>query len=264
MDYEILNDGQPNDDGLIEAVIRNSEGRVISKYRAKTERELLEKLLQSQANANVEIARLRKPDAARPPLKVEPKELNAAERLRLSSEITDPTRIVEAVDEIITARQGISPDRLGEEFKRRSLEEQGEYYGRTANEFRADYPEYYPVPQNLQAMVNELEKQKLDWTRNNLGIVYASLKERGELIPWPENKAEAEPEANPQPNGNGTPRARTIATTGLRATDGNSLPPAPPPKRQKFTRADIERMSRQEYTERLHSDPDFRKQVDAM
>lgn len=269
MEYQWLNNGEPDDEGYMRAVIKNTEGRTISAFKAKTEREMMDQLLQSQANANRVIADLRKPDAARKPLTVEPKELTAADRLRLSSEITDPNRVVEAVSEIVTARSGITPDKLGEEFRRMSLEEQSEYYNREAAAFRQANPDYYPVPQNLQAVVDELEHRKIEWTRNNLAIAWDALKEKGQTIPWPEAKQEPETEANPPSNGNGqaltaTPRPRTIASTGLRSSDASALPPPPQPKRQKYTRADIERMSRQEYTDKLRADPDFRRQVDAM
>ena len=271
MEYEILNDRQPNDEGFYEAVVRNVEGKPTSTFKAKTEWELIEALLKSQVNANREIARLRKPDAARPPLQVQPRELTAADRLRLSTEITDPNKVVEAVDEIVTARQGISPDKLGAEFARKSQQEQDEFYGREATAFRDEHPDFYPVPQNRDALFEELKANGWDLTRNNLAIAWASLKERGEEIPWPTDKQTTEREAT---NGNGStqqavnpaysPRPRTIATTGLRNADATAMPPPPPQKKQKYTRADIERMSRAEYSDKLRNDPDFRRQVDAM
>lgn len=278
MEYELLNDGQPNDDGFYEAVIRNVEGKVVSTFKCKSEREMIQTLLKSQVNANREIARLRKPDAARPPLKVEPRELTAADRLRLSTEITDPSKVVEAIDEIVTARQGIPPDKLGAEFARKGREEQNDFYAREAQSFRNEHPDYYPVPQNQQALFEELEANGWDLTRNNLAIVYATLKERGDMIPWPTDLPDAETQQEPtaQPtNGNGypngqqaqsaySPRPRTIATTGLRNADASAMPPPPTPKKQKYTRADIERMSRAEYNDKLRNDPDFRRQVDAM
>jgi len=281
MDYEILNDGQPNDDGMIEAVIKNAEGKPVSTFKAKTERELIEKLLNSQVHANREIARLRKPDAARQTLKVQPKELTAADRLRLSTEITDPSRVVEAVDEIVTARLGVSPDRLGADFARKSQEEQDAFYGNEAQAFRDENPDFYPVPQNRDALFEELKANGWDLTRNNLSIAYATLKERGDMIPWPTDleatEPQHEPTAQPVTYGNGTtpngqqasqpaysPRPRTIATTGLRNADASASPPPPTQRKKQYTRADIERMSRAEYDDKIRSDPDFRRQVDAM
>jgi hypothetical protein len=281
MQYKWLNDGKPNDDGIIEVVIENNEGNRVSSFRGTTESEVLDKVLMSQVRANIEIARLRKPDAARKPLNVQPRDLSPADRLRLSSEITDPNKVVEAVSEIVTARTGIEPDKLGAEFARKSREEQDAFYGAEAQGFRDDHPEFYPVPQNRDALFEELRANGWDLTRNNLAIAFQTLLERGDIIPWPsdEHASPTEHEPNAQPvasNGNGTrrtngqsaptaytPRPRTIATTGLRTADASALPPLPS-KKPKYTRADIERMSRGEFNEKLQTDPDFRRQVDAM
>lgn len=281
MEYKLMNDGQPDENGDIVAIIENTEGKRISTFKGKNEREIIEQLLHSQVHANREIARLRKPDAARQPLRIEPKELTAADRLRLSSEITDPSRVVEAVDEIVTARMGVSPDKLGADFARKSREEQDTFYGNEAKAFRDEYPDFYPVPQNRDALFEELKANGWDLTRNNLAIAYTTLKERGDMIPWPDDTQAPEPQHEPTaqpvytngssyPNGQSasqpaySPRPRTIATTGLRHADASAMPPPPPPKRKQYTRADIERMSRAEYNDKLQSDPDFRRQVDAM
>lgn len=276
MNYELLNDGQPDDDGNITAVINNAEGKRVSTFKGKSEREIIENLLNSQVHANREIARLRKPDTARPALRIEPKELTPADRLRLSTDITDPSRVVEAIEEIVTARQGIAPDKIGAEFARRSQEDQDAFYGREADAFCRENPDYYPVPQNQTALFEEMKANGWDLTRNNLALAFQTLSERGDMIPWPNDRHESEPQHEPVPtNGNGSPngqpaptasspRPRTIATTGLRTSDASASAPSPTPRKAKYTRADIEKMSRAEYTERLQSDPDFRRQVDAM
>lgn len=280
MEYVWLNNREPNDEGFYEVEIRNSAGNRVSSFRARTESEMIDQLLTSQVHANREIGRLRKPDAARPALHVEPKTLSDADRLRLSTEITDPNRVVEAVDEIVTARMGIAPDKLGADFARKSREEQDAYYGQEAEAFKQEHPEFYPVPQNRDAVFEVLKANRWDLTRNNLALAFNTLLEAGKMIPWPSDEDVAdENEANPQPvyiNGNGrtngqtatppanSPRPRTIATTGLRNSDVSGTPPPPQPRKQKYTRADIERMSRTEYSDKIRSDPDFRRQVDAM
>lgn len=280
MNFELLNDGQPDDEGNITAVINNAEGKRVSTFKGKSERELVEKVLESQVHANREIARLRKPDSARPALRIQTKELTPADRMRLSTEITDPNKVVEAVDEIVAARMGLTPNKLGAEFARLSGEEQDRIFGAEATGFREENPDFYPVPQNRDALFEELKANGWDLTRNNLAIAFTTLKERGDMIPWPTDERESEPthEPTPQPaySGNGytpngqpaptagQPRPRTIATTGLRSSDASATAPPPPPRKAKYTRADIEMMSRAEYTQRLQTDPDFRRQVDAM
>ena len=280
MTYELLNDGQPDEEGNITAIINNAEGKRVSTFKGKTEREIVEQLLNSQVHANREIARLRKPDAARPALRIQTKELTPADRLRLSNDITDPDKVVEAVDEIVTARMGLAPDKLGAEFARKSREDQDAFFGAEAAGFRQENPDFYPVPQNRDALFEELRANGWDLTRNNLAMAFATLKERGNLIEWPTDEHESETTHEPtaQPvfaDGNGNtngstaptayqPRPRTIATTGLRSSDASATAPPPAPRKAKYTRADIEKMSRADYNERLQSDPDFRRQVDAM
>ena len=200
MEYKLLNNGEPNADGFIEATIESSEGKRVSTFKGKSEREIIERLLESQVNANREIARLRKPDAARPQLKVQPKELTAADRLRLSTEITDPNRVVEAIDEIVTAKQGVSPDKVGSEFARMNRVEQDSFYATEAQAFRDEHPDFYPVPQNRDALFEELKANGWDLTRNNLAIAYATLVDRGDMIPWPSDQQAPETtEENRQP-----------------------------------------------------------------
>jgi hypothetical protein len=269
MDYEWIHD---DDKGLDEeanyvAVIKNAQGNRVSTFKGKSYKEVSDKLLDSQVHANREISRLRKPDAARPPLRVETKALSEADRLRLSSEITDPEKVVEAVEEIVTARQGMAPAQVGRQFSQMDQKESDAYYAAEAQAFRAEHPEFYPVPQNRDALFDELKANGWDLTRNNLSIAYQTLKDREEMIPWPEGESEPEPRSNGTPNGQATPsgpspRPRSVAT-GLRATDASASAPLPP-KKKKYTRADIERMSRAEYNDLIRSDLDFRRQVDAM
>lgn len=275
----------PDENGDYVVVIENSQGSRVSTFKGKTMQEVVDALGDSQVHANREISRLRKPDAARPQIRVEPKDITPADRLRLSNAITDPSSVVEAVEEIVTKRQGIAPDKLGAAFGRMSREDQDAYYGQEATAFREENPDFYPVPQNRDALFDELSANGWDLTRNNLAIVFQTLKDRGDvLIPWPDDsQAQQQQEpipatALPQPTyingGNGaangqptaqpapSPRPRSIST-GIRNSDASASPP-PPPQKKKYTRADIERMSRAEYNDKLRSDPDFRRQVDAM
>lgn len=271
-----LNNKEPDENGDYILVIENSKGGRISTFKGKTLEEVAEKLADSQMSANEEIIRLRKPDAARPKQKIEPKPLSPADRLRLSSEITDPERVVEAVEEIVTARQGISPDSLGARLSKMDQDQQDEFYAAEAKAFRDEHPEFYPVPQNRDALFAELRANGWDLTRNNLAIAFQTLLDRDEMILWPSDNGENEASNNqphlvePQvkPNGQATaqppsPRPRSVST-GIRASDASALPPTPIKKTAKYTRADIEKMSRSEFAEKLRNEPGFRQQVDAM
>lgn len=270
-----LNDKQTDDNGDYILVIENAQGGRISTFKGKTIDEVTEKLADSQIHANEEIIRLRKPDSARPKLKLEPKQLSAADRLRLSSDITDPERVVEAVEEIVTARQGMSPDRLGTHLSEMDQKERDNYYATEAQGFRDEHPDFYPVPQNRDALFEEMRANGWDLTRNNLAIAYRTLVDRGDMIPWPsdERQREENQPALVQPEGSGqataqsapSPRPRNVSVaTGLRSSDASASAPAPVKRAAKYTRADIERMSRAEFADKLRNEPGFRQQVDAI
>lgn len=272
MKYEWLNDGEPDENGDYIAVIENASGARISTFKGKTYKEVADALLHSQANANREISRLRRPDRARipQPLKTETKELTSADKLRLSTEITDPDRVVEAVTEIVTHAQGASPREITTRLANMTDEQRDQYYKDEAVAFMKDTPDYYPVQQNRDKLFGALKDSQLDLTRNNLTLVFQTLQDQGELIAWPAEPTdgpkqngqmrEESPEPNP-PSPTNTSRPRSVST-GIRSSDASASPP-PPPTPKKITRADIERMSRAEYQERLR-DPAFKKAVDAL
>ena len=277
MEYIWLNDGEPDDNGDYIAEIRNAAGNRVSTYKGKTYKEVADKLLDSQVNANRELRRLKKPDAGRTPLKVEPRELTPNDKFRLAAEITDPNKVVDAVTEIVTAQTGAPPKVVGEKIATDDRKQSNEYYAAEAEAFRKEFPDYYPVEQNRNAIFDELKANGWDLTRNNLAIAYQTLLDREEMIPWPDGEQEPPNGGNggAPPNGQTrvaqpaaqepnppSPRPRTIST-GIRNADASALPPTPQ-KKARYTRADIERMPRAEYTQRLNSDPDFRRQVDAM
>ena len=273
-----LNEKQTDENGDYILVIENAAGGRISTFKGQTIDEVTEKLADSQIHANEEIIRLRKPDTARPKLKVEPRHLSPADRLRLSSDITDPERVVEAVEEIVTARQGMSPDNLGAHLSRMDSRERDEYYATEARAFREENPDFYPVPQNRDALFEEIRANGWDLTRNNLAIAYRTLVDRGDMIPWPSDEREREenqpvlvqPE-NARPNGQATaqsapssrPRSVSVAT-GLRSSDASASAPVPVKRAAKYTRADIDRMSRAEFADKLRNEPGFRQQIDSM
>ena len=279
MEWKWLNDGQADDNGDYILQIVNAKGNPVSTFKGKTPH----KVAESAANANIqatEFIRTRKPDAGRPTLRVEPRQLTPADRLRLSSDITDPEKVVEAVAEIVTAQQGISPANAGKKFADMDQGERDAYWLAESKAFTELHPEYYPVPQNRDAVFAEMRANGWDLTRNNLSIAFQTLWDRGDMIPWPDDSGESTPNPSDSnedegngspaiatpPNGRPTPvpaapspRPRTVAT-GLRNADASaSAPAAPRQKTPRYTRADIERMSRQEFNDKLAFEPGFRE-----
>jgi hypothetical protein len=259
-----LNDKQPDENGNYTLVIENGNGHRISTFKGTIE-EITDQLAEAQVNANRQLSRVAKPDNGRVPFQVAPRELTPADRLRLSSEITDPNKVAEAVTEIVTAAQGAPPATVTKKFQEFDQNAADEYYRQEAVAFTTDYPEYYPVPENQQALFDALRAHNYDLTRNNLAIVFAELFHAGKLVAWPSDDI-TPPEEPPAPPvavaPPPTPRPRSFST-GLRNTDANASKPTPAPRKPAITRAELERMSRAEYNERLR-DPIFRRAVDAL
>lgn len=279
-----LNDAEPDEHGVITAVIENTQGQRISTFKGSTVKEVADKILESQANANREIARLRRPDQSKgpKPLTLQPKELTPADKLRLATEITDPEKVASAVTEIVTASQGAPPHAVAQAASSTVGTMSDEYYRQEAQAFRDANPDYYPTPENQRKIFAALEANKIDLTRNNLTLVFQALQDQGELelepLPNPEDGTESElpampngqvREAQPPPETNSpsptvVTRPRSVSvSTGLRPSDASGMKPKPPAPK-KITRAELEAMSRVEYENRLRTEPGFRQQVDAL
>jgi hypothetical protein len=257
-----LNDKQPDENGDYVLVIENGMGHRVSTFKGKSIDDVAEQLADAQVNANRQLSRSTKPDNGRVPFQATPRELTPADRLRLSTEITDPNKVAEAVTEIVTAAQGAPPATVVKKFQELDQTAADEYYRQEAEAFTGDYPEYYPVPENQQALFAALSARNYDLTRNNLAIVFAELSNAGKLVPWPNDEAPPVEPPTPPPAPTPTPRPRNFSS-GLRNTDANASRPAPTPRKPAITRAELERMSRAEYNEKLR-DPIFRRAVDAL
>ena len=275
MRIEWVNNGEPNEDGDIVAHIMSAKGKPTSTFKGKSYREVADKVLEAQVAANIRFSTNRKPDQGVKPVKAEPKQLTTDDKFRLSQEITDPNKVVDAVTEIMTAKQGLPPEKVGEAITDTTVRQSDEFYRQEADAFMKANPSYYPVPQNRDKLIEVLKLNNWDMTRNNLSLAYDALLEQGEMIPWPSDKPDDDDEGNGPPVGpNGSapvamlpanapaPRPRSVST-GIRRGDASSLLPSPP-KPKKYTRADIERMSRADYLSKLLNEPGFKATVDAM
>jgi hypothetical protein len=288
MNHRWLNEKQPDENGDITAVVENADGTPVSVFKGKDIDEVAEKLLVGQTQANREIARLFKkirPDQGRKTLKPQTRVLTADDKFRLATEMSDPDKIVGAVQEIVNSTTKVPLADIAERALEDDQKQSDEFIRAEAFAFREEVPEYNPTDKNMFALFDELKANGWSITRNNLAIAFNTLKERGEMEPWPmegammpptEGNREggnsapvtapipialAPPNGQPEPTPPPSPRPRSIAT-GIRNSDASALPP-PPPRKKQYTRADIERMPRAEYMTKLQ-DPEFRRQVDAM
>ena len=277
-----LNDKQPDENGDITAVVENADGTPVSVFKGKSIDEVADRILEGQAQANREIARLfkktQRPDQGRKPLKPQSRELTTDDKFRLAAEISDPEKIAAAVTEIVNSTSKVPLEVIAEKALEDDQKLSDEFYVTEANAFREEHPEYNPTDKNRDALFDELKANGWDLTRNNLAIAYSTLLDRGEIEPWPVEGAMPPTEGNreggnsapaaapAEPNGKPEPkppaRPRSIAT-GLRNSDASALPP-PPPRKKQYTRAEVEMMSRTEFMRKLQEEPGFRQQVDAM
>lgn len=286
MDIEWVNNGEPDENGEITVHIKNNAGNRISTFKGKNERELLDRALNSNVESIKIINRLKRPDSGRPTTRIEPKQITEDDRERFASGIMDPEKIVETVTEIVTKQQGISPADIGRRLSADEEQAERDYINREAWAFRNVTPDYYPVPQNMDTLLAELKANGWPISRNNLQLAYQAALEKGSLVHWPSeedkqheltilemNRQQPPPPAAPHetavpPNGTTQPstqptRPRSIAT-GIRSSEANGTAPPLAPKRQKYTRADIERMSRAEFEDKLRNEQGFRQLVDTM
>lgn len=283
MEVEWVNNGEPDENGDITVHIKNSVGNRISTYKGKNEKEILDQAIRSNMESIRTINRLKKPDTGRPGTKIERKAITESDRTRYAMEITDPDRVVETITEIVTKEQGISPAAVGHKL---SIEEEAanaKYIQRESWAFRNANPDYYPVPQNMDALLDVLKANNWPISRTNLQIAYQTLLDQETLIQWPSeeekqneitilemNRQQQRPQETETPNGTtqpSTPTSRprnTSIATGIRNSDVSGTAPTPAPKRPKYTRVDIETMSRADYEFKLKNEPGFRAFVDAM
>lgn len=264
-------DGEPDENGDYVLVIENSAGNRVSTFKGKTEREIIEQLLQSQVQANRQIGRLMKPDEGKKPT-IQNREFSASDKLRLATEITDPNKVVDTVSEIMTARQGDTP--MGKQMNEQELIR----YQRTeAMAFMAECPDYYPTERNKIILTNDLVRRDLPLTRNNLALVFYDIEDQ--LEQWPDEPSDGAPNNPPvaemtqmAPDDNRfyrpqtppppTPTPMRNYSTTLRSSDSSASKPVPR-KRPIVTRDELQRMSRAEMKEKLR-DPVFRQAVDAL
>ncbi len=257
----------PDENGEYTLEIVNNRGNRVSTFKGHSMVEVNEKMAEAQVQANRQLGRLIPDKGRKQPLQVTPQTISDADRLRYASQIVDPTKVVEVIEEVVTRKQGAPPAALGEKVSSFDKEAADRYYQGEAEAFVKANPDYYPTPENQQKLFTELERRGYDLTRNNLSIVYEALADEGQMDMWPEGQPAPNDEAAPPANAPvvtmPSPPRPVIRTSGLRSSDASALKPPPAKPKPLITRADLERMSRQEYDERLR-DPAFRRAVDAL
>lgn len=273
MNYQWRNDRKPDNNGEYALDILTSAGKRVSTFKAPTMEDMVDQLAEAQVLSSRKLGRMMKPDRGhKQPFQPKPKSLTAADRERLAMDITDPDKVAEVVSEIVERTTGASPTRIVEELSEADQKARNEFEIQETDAFLKEYPDYFPTPENYQAMSAELNLRGYDLTRNNLAIAYEHLLNEGKIVrrdditPPPTEEAASEETMTPQP-GAVPPQVqeppRALRSTGLRSSDTTATKPAPKPKKPLVTKRDLAFMGIRELKERLR-DPAFRQAVDEL
>lgn len=268
MHYQWRNDRKPDENGDYVLDIFTTAGKRVSTFKAKAMEDMVDQLAEAQVLSSRKLGRMMKPDRGRKePFQPQPKSLTTEDRERLAMDITDPSKVAEVVAEIVERTTGASPTRIVAELSESDRDRREAFEIAETDAFLREYPDYFPTPENQQALFAEMNLRGYNLTRNNLAIVYEHLLDAGKLmvatgdIPQPPPLEET---VQPTPKEEATPDPpRALRSTGLRSTDTNASRPTPKPRKPLVTKRDLAFMGRREIQEKLR-DPAFRQAVDEL
>jgi hypothetical protein len=254
-------------DGTLKLTVSPDEGGSASVFYGQTRDEILDKLCDSQANANRRIDQLRVTSptngngtghAAAPPVNL-PKPLTANDRMQAVADLANPANVDKAVTRVMESVIGpidqFQQDREAERAKRTE-----EAAVSAAEEFSSLTPEFFLSDFNVNTMFRYLQSMQYDPTKvASYQRAFAELT-AGKLL---QSKAapvpnDDEPPTEPQERNAPTlsaPRAPARYSTGVRQSDISGTAPVPV-KRLKWSREQIANMGAQEMR-RLVADPEF-------
>jgi hypothetical protein len=188
---------------------------------------------------------------------LKPEPLTAEERIQLASDINDPEKFDKAAQRIVRAQIG-DPEvlrarlsRVEQRLDRTTVQEE-------AIAFKNANPDYYPHPDNLQTLAAWMQKNNLDPVKENFQYAFEQLKEY--MIPKPQAVAPVVAAPEPTPTPAPTTAVRPVSS-GLTRSNGSDSGPAP---NIGITRAEIDKMSGDEYKRRLLKEAGFRDKVEAL
>jgi len=138
-------------------------------------------------------SKYREYDESRPLPAFEPVQLSAEEKMRLQRELNDPETMEGALDTLLQARLGVSPEDYRRKLASEAEQDRIARGGRETQLFLDDNPDFPAGAESRQAMEAEFQavsqerekagKGPLDWTAHNLELVYQTLIEKGILRP---------------------------------------------------------------------------------
>ena len=267
MKHSWENNGEPNEEGQFVAVVDMEDGSRPQRFIGASHKEVADKLLNAQLNATAEISRQRtelRKLSKLTPAPAEARPLTADERFQLGQDLQDPAKAPEAITRIV---ETTVPKEDEDTRTARAVAETKLFMERT--------PEFYPCPHNKAMMLNYMqmpwtfatvephEDKPLACTASNLCNIFERLKAAGLLLSRPQAPTQQpEPSQEPIPPAVTTrPRGATPSSSGIRNADSSVRPTAVRTQRPKYTVAEIEAMSSEEYNKKLANEPGFAQLV---
>lgn len=248
-----------NETGSGEKFVRRidlGDGGGVQVFEADTQDELVDKLVEAQRNATAKIRELNRKaklgrdletgERATPeaPRKVAP--MSREELERATREMFDPATAPAALRRMMEAEFEAPIDEVRQSVKKVRALEQAEAEKTEGLAFMNANPEYKPCPQNQAALTDYLAKHGLAFTRRNLQTAFDDLKEDGLLLLETTEKEEPTTTTTEEPRIVRRPRGETA--TAIRETQTAQ---AVPKRNAGPTQAEIERMSPDEYYQRI-------------
>lgn len=240
---------------------------------------------------------LMEPDPDRPLLTFEPRPLSADELVRVNNLAKDPRTAAEANKILLEAELGAPLEDIRRTLRTSEENSRIQSMRYEIELFKAAHPEYVESESNRDTIIQFVTKKKWALTKKNLELAFEELSNDGlltvqaaappvpEPVPVPEPTpvvAVVPPPPEPLPAPTPTipvveanvppvvatippePETRPLSSSGLSRASGSVNVPPVAPKAKGITRAEIAKMTSEEYGKKLRTDPVFAKQVDAL
>lgn len=257
-------------DGTLKLTVSPDEGGPASVFYGQSRDEILDKVIDSQANANRRIDQLRvsggKPNghAAPPPPTVQPKPMTANERMQAVADLSNPATVDQGVTRIMESVIGpVDEFNRDRDAQRQQRLEQAAVTA--AEEFTALTPGFFLSDFNCATLVNYIRNmgyppdQVSSYQRGFNELSAAQLLQTKSAQPHSSDVPPDEPQERNAPTLT-VPRAPARYSTGVRQSDISGTAPVPV-KRLKWTREQIASMGPGEMR-RLINDPEFNLAVE--
>jgi hypothetical protein len=256
------------------------------KTELEAERDLREKLKAVHIAAVRKMTEWKKKfrsyDESKPSPTFEPIQLDAAERLRLNRELNDPEKMEAALDQLLQARLGVSPEEYRKKLKDEVFNASIARGARETQAFLDEHPEF-PIGaearQEMEGAFSAKSKERetvgeapLEWTSHNLELIFEELVETGRIAPVPPTRqetvaatpAEAKAPGNTGDTGTVTrPRGERHSSMTPGHTSVPSGAGSQPSSDDEFL-AEVRRMSTPALRLKIKQDPKFRQRLDSI